>query len=76
MFGIFAGCYNSHLVCFDQCRETSFIISSFKHVLGNLFAFILVSLSFFSCNLASCTNLLLQLCLFSWMFGKLVILYV
>ena len=47
MFGIFAGCYNSHLVCLDQCRETSFIISSFKHVLGNLFAFILVSLSFF-----------------------------
>ena len=47
MFGIFAGCYNSHLVCFDQCRETSFITSSFKHVLGNLFAFILLSLSFF-----------------------------
>ena len=33
MFGIFAGCYNSHLVCFHQCWETSFIISSFKHVL-------------------------------------------
>ena len=48
MFGIFACCYNSHLVCLDQCRETSFIISSFKHVLGNLFAFLLVSLSFFS----------------------------
>ena len=25
MFGLFAGCYNSHLVCLDQCWETSFL---------------------------------------------------
>ena len=47
MFGLFAGCFNSHLVCLDQCWETSFLFSCFKHVLGNLFAFILARLSFF-----------------------------
>ena len=25
MFGLFAGCFNSHLVCLDQCCETSFL---------------------------------------------------
>ena len=25
MFGLFAGCYNSHLVCLDQCWVTSFL---------------------------------------------------
>ena len=25
MFGLFAGCFNSHLVCLDQCWETSFL---------------------------------------------------
>ena len=39
--------FNSHLVCLDQCWETSFLFSCFKHVLGNLFAFILARLSFF-----------------------------
>ena len=48
MFGLFAGCFNSYLVCLDQCWETSFLFSRFEHVLGNLFAFILARLSFFS----------------------------
>ena len=47
MFGLFAGCLNSHLVRLGQCWETSFLFSCFKHVLGNLFAFILARLSFF-----------------------------
>ena len=46
MFGLFAGCFNSHLVCLDGW-ETIFLFSCFKHVLGNLFAFILARLSFF-----------------------------
>ena len=28
MFGTFAGCYNSHLVALDQCRETSFLFGA------------------------------------------------
>ena len=47
MFGLFAGCLNSHLVRLGQCWETSFLFSCFKHVLGNLFAFIIARLSFF-----------------------------
>ena len=40
--------FNCHLVFLDQCWETGFLFSCFKHVLGNLFAVILARLSFLS----------------------------
>ena len=57
MFGLFSGCFNSHLVCLDQCWETIFLFSCFKHVLGNLFAFILARLSFFFPAILRCALL-------------------
>ena len=47
VWSFFLVVFNSHLVCLDQCWETSFLFSCFKHVLGNLFAVILARLSFF-----------------------------
>ena len=39
-----------------------FLFSCFEHVLGNLFAFVLARLSFFFCNIALCTIMLLCSC--------------
>ena len=44
IFGLFAGCYNSPFSYFGPMPENPFLIWYFKHVLGNLFAFILASL--------------------------------
>ena len=43
----------------DQCREISFSMWCFKHVLDNLFTVILACPLFIFCNLASFTILLL-----------------
>ena len=61
MFGTFAGCYNSHLVTLDQCRETSFLFGAvstwwviffFAFILASLFFAILRSALLCSCSCA------------------------
>ena len=58
MFGLFAGCYNSHLVCLDQCWETSFLLRALS-TCWVIYSLLFSQVFLFFCNLALCTILLL-----------------
>ena len=50
MFGLFAGCCNSHLVALDQCWETTFLfgaLSTYCVIYSLLFSQVFVCLFFF-----------------------------
>ena len=46
MFGTFAGCYNSHLVALDQCRETSFLFGAVSTCWVIFFSLLFLQVSF------------------------------
>ena len=58
MFGLFAGCFNSHLVCLDQCWETSFFYFRASNTCWVIYSLLFSHVFLFFCNLVSCTILL------------------
>ena len=59
MFCFFAGFFNSHLVCLDQCWETSFFYFRALSTCWVIYSLLFSHVFLFFCNLALCTILLL-----------------